>query len=163
HGAEADVMTASIRWYAAGVALAIVAWWGSYRNKSCLLQPGIVIAAGNLPLVRARPVRTATRWRARLISVGRYALAFVALGINLFSANLLRGDYYSAVGSFGWLASLLLLVVAFVGHRPRPGVHADAGATDSEDRTDWRLPRNIEIAVFVGLCLVGLALRFYRL
>src|SRR3712207_7585379 len=38
----------------------------------------------------------------------RYALASAALGLNLFSASQLRENYYSAVGGYGWLLSLVL-------------------------------------------------------
>ena len=27
-------------WYAAGIILLIIAWWGAYKNKSCLRLPG---------------------------------------------------------------------------------------------------------------------------
>jgi hypothetical protein len=158
------IMVASIRWYALGIVLAIVAWWGTYNNKTGLLQPWKPSNTGSLPVVRSKVVAATNGLRrSRLLSIGRYVLAFLALALNLASAGVLRGDYSSSLGAYGWLASLLLLVLAFVRHRPRPGLYADDAQTDVEDRTDWRLPRRVEMAIFLGLCVLGLALRFYRL
>ena len=39
----------------------------------------------------------------------RYSVAFSALLINIYSAQLLRANYYSALGSWGWLLSLAIL------------------------------------------------------
>ncbi|HYO49537.1 MAG TPA: hypothetical protein VEW94_06765, partial [Chloroflexia bacterium] len=93
----------------------------------------------------------------------RYVLAFVALAINLWAAGQLRADYFSAVGGFTWLFSLVLLVVAFLGER-RPKLRdMDEDAQDVEDRTDIDIPRKVEIFVVVGIIVLALALRIYRL
>ena len=96
----------------------------------------------------------------------RYALTALALGLNLFSVNRIHEDYYSALGGYGWIASLLLLFVAFIGYRPAVatrGVSADAGVQEIEDRTDFHFSRKVEIAIVVGIFLLALGLRFYRL
>ncbi len=107
----------SIRWYTVGIILVLIAWAGTYKNKSLLRLPD--------PSVTTTTHRTPTtdyhqRIAYRLRTSWRYLLAFAALGLNLFSASLLRADYYSAVGGWGRLASLVLLLAAFIGHRPNP-------------------------------------------
>ncbi|HYO50422.1 MAG TPA: glycosyltransferase family 39 protein [Chloroflexia bacterium] len=93
----------------------------------------------------------------------RYVLAFIALAINLWAAGQLRADYFSAVGGFTWLFSLILLVVAFLGER-RPKLRdMDEDAQDVEDRTDVDIPRKVEIFVVAGIMALALALRIYKL
>jgi hypothetical protein len=154
----------AIRWYAAGLILLFVAWWGTYRNKSLLRVPEAA-HTGTLP-TRAKASEAASRpsrFPAWTHVAARYGVALLSLGLNLYSVSLLRSDYYSTVGSLSWLASLALLLAAFAGYRPRPGIDPDPPAADVEDRTDWRLPRRAELAVFLAILALGLFLRFYRL
>ena len=92
----------------------------------------------------------------------RYALAFVALGINIYSVQAIRHDYYSAIGSWGWLFSLVLLLVAFFGERRRPVREVDSH-TDIIEQTDSRIPRKVEVAIFLVIFLMGLGLRLLNL
>jgi DNA-binding beta-propeller fold protein YncE len=167
----------SIHWYAAAIFLMIIGWLGTYQNRTFLTLPVLRrAAAGTLPvrphiepgaarrprlglrlLPRALAARMGDRWR--------YGVAFLALALNLYSANQLRSDYYSTGGGLGWVISLILLVLAFVGERRHPARDADAGAdaVDVERRTDWRLPPRIEWAIFLGLFVLAFVLRLYRL
>src|SRR5207249_3049907 len=137
------------------------AWAGTYKNKSLLRLPDPSVTATTdhrLPTTDYRQL-IAHRLRASW----RYLLALAALGFNLFSVSQLRADYYSAVGGWGWLASLVLLLAAFIGHRPNPGIDADEGVQEVEDRTDPRIPRKLEIAIFLVIFALALGLRLYRL
>src|SRR5207237_9917594 len=66
------------------------------------------------------------------------------------------------IGGWGWFASLFLLIVCFLGERRKP-VHEVDDHTDVEERTDFRIPRSVEIAIVVGIFALGLILRLYRL
>jgi DNA-binding beta-propeller fold protein YncE len=114
----------------------------------------------------ASPVVLWGRFRGRFFRAGamwwRYALAFVALGINLYSASTLRGDFYSALGSLGWLFSLALLLVAFMRERPASVQKLDA-QNDIEDLTDTRIPRKVEFAIIGIIFALGLGLRLLNL
>jgi len=151
----------AVHWYALGLAVLLVAWLGTYRNKSLLRLPPARLAAATpsgvapLGLLNRRPA---------LRMVPRYALALGALGLNLYSTLLIRaGGYDSLPGGLGWAASLALLVVAFIGHRPLPGADSDADSAEVEDQTDWRLSRRAETILFLGIVLLTFALRLYRL
>ncbi len=159
---EQHAIVLAIRWYAVGIILALVAWLGTYKNKSLLRSPD----AHNEPAETNEPAVTRFRWYVILANMPtklRYVLAFAALGLNLFSASLLHTDRYSALGGWGWLASLILLLAAFIGYRPGVGSDADAGIRDVEDLTDWRISRKLEIAIVLGIFALALFLRFYRL
>lgn len=92
----------------------------------------------------------------------RYALAFLALGINIYSAGRLRGDFYSAIGSWGWLLSLAILLVAFFRERPKPVQELDPH-TDIVEQTDTRISRKVEIAIVLIIFALGLGLRLLNL
>ncbi len=181
----------SIRWYALAILLMILAWAGTYRNRSCL---SISVPADRgeshrnggavngptttLPVRPASPeanktptagrsiwirkLRRAWRW-IRERSWPRYVVAFIALALNIYCAGLLRQDYYSAVGGYGWLFSLLLLVFAFVGERPPIVREIDDPQDDVVHRTDLRLPVRLEVLIVAAIFVVALALRLYRL
>ena len=87
----------------------------------------------------------------------------MALGINLYSAGLLKDALLFGRGQFRLAREPDLLLVAFVRHRPEMGIDADAGAQDVEDRTDPRIPRKLELALFLGILAICLGLRLYRL
>lgn len=169
---EQQAVITSIRWYAAAIVLLLVGWLGTYRNKSFLLTPDSPPPVSSVPL-RARAAASSARrmmpqWPKGLPrwlgTALRYALAAAALALNIYSVAQLRGDYFSAVGGYGWLASIVLLVVAFIGYRPRRiGSDADAGVREIEDRTDIRISRRMEIAIFLVIFALAAALRFYRL
>jgi len=134
------------------------------------LWPGRAAPAGTLPVREPAPDAAGPAWRRRLaryaavIRVARYALAFVALALNLYSTDLLRHQsYVSLTGGVGWAISLLLLLLAFVGHRAHAHQSADAGLVEVEDRTDLAIPRLLEIAIFLAIFLLALGLRLYRL
>ncbi len=179
----------AIRWYAAAIVLMILSWLGTYRDKSFLtvplprrqaarstvpvrvpgaqtpspIRPGLVDRLVQAPLL-ARWPRLQTL--ARAIGAGgrwRYGIAFLALGLNLWSMGQLRSDLYSSAGGIGWVISLVILALAFVGERPKPVRNADAGLSDIEDETDTKIPRKLEWAIFLGIFLIALALRFNRL
>lgn len=165
----------SIRWYTVGIILMILAWLGTYKNKNSLLPPNLFRALSTLSAPHATPTSEPAHGRLKRIlrklstmpARLRYGLALAALALNLFSVSQLRGDYYSVVGSLGWVASLLLLVLAFVGHRPKtdPGVAESVAAQDQdvEDTTDIAIPRKLEIAIIFAIFALGLGLRLYRL
>jgi PA14 domain/Dolichyl-phosphate-mannose-protein mannosyltransferase len=176
-----QAVVSSIHWYTAGIILVIIAWAGTYKNKSLLRLPDPSSvsdypqpATGPKP-VKDRMERSAiltTGWLRTFLRLSRslrsgqawrYILAFAALGLNLFAVSQLRADYYSAVGGWGWLASLVLLLVAFIGHRPRPGIDADAGVQDVEDHTDIHISRLLETVLVLGILALALGLRVYRL
>src|SRR5690348_8184754 len=167
----------AIRWYAGAILVMILAWLGTYKNKSFLVVPLRPLPApGPLP-VRA-PARAERRrirlsfgpWRRLLARypaaamVPRYLLAAGALALNLYSVGQLRAaNYDSAVGGIGWAISLVVLIVAFLGHNPAPKRSADAGSAEVEERTDFQIPRKLEIAIFIAILLLAFAMRFYRL
>ncbi|MFL5734786.1 MAG: PA14 domain-containing protein [Chloroflexia bacterium] len=158
----------SIRYYALGIVLLIVAWWGTYKNKSFLLSPVQPAVVTTLPSRARQQVRRASRLSPRLSPrmsrALRYGLALVALGLNIYAVwGQLRFDFSSAIGGWGWLVSVVLLLVAFLGYRTKLGSDADAGIHDVEDRTDLRLARKVEIAIIVAIFLLAMAIRLYRL
>lgn len=201
-----DVVS-SIRWYALGIIVVLVAWLGTYKNKTLLIepvdrtrsvpatQPAVATARqASVPFtapvttlpVRSRqsaaamatPAPAATTPKvsrlARLRAVRarypfvvgilpRYIVAFAALGLNVFSTSQLRSNYYSVVGSLGWVASLLLLVVAFLGERKRAVKSSDYDLRDNEDRDRISMSRWIEMAILLGICALAFAMRVYRL
>jgi hypothetical protein len=93
----------------------------------------------------------------------RYVIALLALGLNWYCANLLRKDYFSTVGGYGWLLSLVVLALAFVRERRKEVPPADPHAKDVEDRTQLRLPRWLEVGIFLGIFMLALGLRIFRL
>ena len=137
----------AVRLYAAGIIAMILAWRRTYRNRSFLA-----------PDSRAPSEVTATRqtW-------GRWLVALGAVGINVYSVARLRsGGYEDSVGAWGWVASLVLLLLAFVGDRPHlPTLEVEG--SDVEERTDFRPSRRVELAIFLTILGLGLALRLYRL
>jgi sugar lactone lactonase YvrE/4-amino-4-deoxy-L-arabinose transferase-like glycosyltransferase len=92
----------------------------------------------------------------------RYSLAFAALLINLFAAQLLRANYYSALGSWAWLLSLALLLLAFV-REPKRHVRDLDPSTDIMEQTDVRLSRRVEVAIVIAIFLLALGLRLLNL
>ncbi|HUS15736.1 MAG TPA: PA14 domain-containing protein [Chloroflexia bacterium] len=166
----------SIRWYAAAIILMVLAWLGTYRNKSMVLLPFRPVLNRGLPLrvvraARARrglpqiaPWRRAIAARPGLALLPRYAIALGALALNLWSTAQLRAHSYdSLIGGLGWLISLVLIVLAFLTHRTDARRAADTEADDVEERTDWHPPRWLEIAIFLGILALAFGLRFYRL
>lgn len=167
----------SIHWYAAAIFLMIIGWLGTYRNQTFLTQPiPRRAAAGTLPVrvvappvIRRRPrlalpVVVPRALAARLGDRWRYLVAFLALALNLYSANQLRSDYYSTVGGVGWVLSLILLLLAFVGEHRQVTRDIDTKrADDVERRTDWRPSPRVEWTIFLALFVIAFALRLYRL
>lgn len=93
----------------------------------------------------------------------RYLLAFAALLLNIYSANTLRADYFSVVGSIGWLISLVLLLVAFIGER-RPKLRdPNATAIDNEARDRVRMAFLVELGFVLAILALAFFLRVYRL
>jgi hypothetical protein len=140
----------AVRFYAAAIVAMIVGWRGTYRNRS-LLSPDSLEPSGD------------HRSRRRLGAAGRAALAGVALVVNVFSVARLRsGGYDDPAPALGWVVSLLVLLVAFVGHRPHaPAAQRDG--SDVEERTDFRPSSRAEIAIAFAIFALGLALRLHRL
>src|SRR5207253_4428096 len=158
--------TPGIRLYALGILLVLLAWLGTYKNKSMLLSPDLPALVSNLPArVKAASERSRrVRVPAWTLTAFRYLLAFSALALNIYVVWFhLRTNYFSPIGGYGWLASLILLFVAFIGYRPKMGSDADAGVQDVEDRTDLRLSKWVEVAVVLGLFALCLGLRLWRL
>lgn len=140
----------AVRLYAAGIVAMVLAWRGTYRNRS-LLSPDSLA-----PL-------DVTRSRRAVGGLHRYGLALAALGINVYSVARLRsGGYDDPAGAWGWAASLAVLLLAFVGHRPHVPA-AEADGSDVEERTDFRPSRRTELATCLAIFALGLALRLHRL
>src|SRR5947209_6659281 len=80
HDAIDEVIVPSIRWYALGIVLGIVAWWGTYKNKRCVLLPESGIGNRESGVDGAIPDSRfpIPDLRSQLF---RYVLAFVALGL----------------------------------------------------------------------------------
>ncbi len=216
----------SIRWYALAIIIALVAWAGTYKNKSLLFLPAhrdridttlpvrtktgdalpnaippkrrfrvllprwyrdvkpVALASSDgsstfadneqpaiSPARLRRPVPGAAAWRSLstkypLLAKAwpRYLVALLALALNLYSAGQLRGNYYSVVGSLGWVASLIILAVAFFGERRTVVSAIDSpGSSDIEERTDIRISRRVETAIVFLIFALALGLRLYRL
>ncbi|MBF6611629.1 MAG: glycosyltransferase family 39 protein [Chloroflexi bacterium] len=212
----------SIRWYALAIIVALVAWAGTYKNKSLLFRPAhrdridttLPVRAkseGTTPsaILSRRPFSLLPSWYRQVSPVlpngssasansgqpympatqlgrlapgaaawrslstkhplltkswPRYLVALVALALNLYSAGQLRGNYYSVAGSLGWVASLIILALAFFGERRTVVSATDAhGGSDIEERTDLRLSRRVETVVVFLIFLLALGLRLYRL
>ncbi|MDQ5824669.1 MAG: glycosyltransferase family 39 protein [Chloroflexota bacterium] len=112
--------------------------------------------AGALGMLRSRFHGLVQDWP-------RYLVISVALLLNLYSANVLRGNYYSAVGGVGWLMSLGLLMTAFIGER-RPKLRdPNAAAIDNEDRDRVRMVFLVELAFVLAIVALAFFLRVYRL
>ncbi|MEA2573706.1 MAG: hypothetical protein QOH93_1004, partial [Chloroflexia bacterium] len=226
-------LVASMRWYALAIFLVLVAWLGTYRNKSVLVEvvreqgePRVVrktpaavaspatpatpastlpvrpkhkpdsnsapYAGPYTPAATTLPVRSKQRpvvstavevvpqvtpesrvaellapLRSRFPGLvkdwPRYLLTVVALFLNIYSANTLRANYYSAVGSIGWLMSLGFLLAAFIGER-RPKLRdPNAVALDNEDRDRVRMQFVVELAFVLAIVVLAFFLRVYRL
>lgn len=94
----------------------------------------------------------------------RYLLAAAALALNIWSVGELRREnYFSLVGGYGWLLSLVLLAFAFVRERPRPHLPADPDSIDIEDRTRLRMARYVEVILLSIIVVLALGLRVFRL
>jgi hypothetical protein len=195
--AEQEAIVPAIRWYALGILVLFVAWLGTYRNKTCLPRmddgpwtmddggPSTLPAADeragsadNEPPSASEAIVHPSQAQDPSSIVHRpssivlsYGLGIIAVGLNLYSAAQLRGDYHSVVGSLGWVASLVLLLAAAVGvgrgrsEASGSPLAAEQGleAQDVEDRTALKLPRRLEIAILLGIVVLGLAFRLYRL
>ncbi len=120
------------------------------------------LADFNLPWLPAWH-RLTSRYPFLAGSWPRYVIAALALLVNLYSADQLRKDYYSPLGGYGWLLSLLILAAAFIGERKKPVLPSDPHAKDIEDRTRVRLPRRVEVGVFMAIFLLAFGLRLFRL
>lgn len=144
----------SIGWYSVAILVMLFAWAGTSRRKSFLLplsRPDGPPGQASLPAFAARRA-----WP-------RYLVALAALLLNLFSAGRLRADFSSRLGGFCWLASLLLLVAAFAGERPRLPRPTRPTPKDIEDRTDLRISLRTEILLLLAIFALALGLRLYRL
>ncbi|MEO8287333.1 MAG: PA14 domain-containing protein [Chloroflexota bacterium] len=143
----------SIRWYAVAVVVMLLGWLGTYKNKSMLVVP-----------TPAFTVRASTgRYSLRAGRWARYLLAFLGFAIALYCSNLIRQDNYSALGGWGWLAGLAIMLLAFVGERPGPVRDLDSGIVEVEDRTDPRPGRRRELVILAGILILAVFLRLYRL
>lgn len=159
---DASTRARGTSWYATGILLLILAWRGTYRNRNLLAAYHPEKSAGEASGgATENRVEKRGAWRIRTL---RSVLAFLALLLNLYSVVALRRNAYDSVSAgLGWLASLLLLAAAFAGVRTRngnPEATRDAGV---EERTDLRLPRAAEIAIFLAIFVLALGLRLYRL
>jgi SAM-dependent methyltransferase/4-amino-4-deoxy-L-arabinose transferase-like glycosyltransferase len=132
-------ITASARWYASGIVVLLLGWWGSYRNGSLLHYPSI------------------RRWIPR-IGPARLVLCGLAALSNLLSWLLLRNDWASRGGGILWLVSLVLLIMAFARE-------TNEETTDRSPETEhpWRLPHGIELAAFAAIMLLAAIMRLWRL
>jgi hypothetical protein len=150
--------TVALRYYAAGIVVAIIAWRATYRNKSLLLGasiPGTAISASDGTAGDGRGMRRAY--------AARSFIALIALGLNLYSVGRLRSHAYSDLsGAVGWLVSLAMLLAAYVGHRPYLP-RRESASDDAEEQTDLRLPRWLEVAGCLGIFALAVALRLHRL
>src|SRR3954468_14209544 len=138
---EKHDVVSSIRWYALGIILLIVAWAGSYRNKTFLQSTRSSLPGAESDDASGGTASRLSRLREpenRSMAL-RYLLAAAALGLNIASVMILRADYEVVPGGVGWLASVILLALAFVGQRPRalaaPLADPDNGPPDAEERT----------------------------
>lgn len=148
----------SIRWYAVGIALALLGWHGTYRNKRMLAAP-LPTRRGDVSALQDVGLRKTLRcalWP-------RYVLLLAGFTIAISGATLLRGDYYSALGGWGWLAGLCLMALAFVGEPRKPVVSLDAATVEVEDSTDPRPGRVKEAIIFAAILALALVFRLYRL
>jgi len=149
------------RWYAAGILLLILAWRGTYRNKNLLSDFHVKSIAKASKGARESPSESRQAWRFKALS---YLIVFLALLLNLFSVVYLRRNFYDSVSAgLGWLASLALLAGAFAGDQWRNGTGLRTSGAEVEERTDLRLPRTLEISIFVAIFALALGLRLYRL
>jgi hypothetical protein len=131
------------RWYALGIVLLLAGWLGTYRNRS--------FSAETLPAPGSGAPRG---WPPRV----RVALAASAVALNLGSVWLLRANSYASwAGGLGWLASLVLFFVAFLGFgRQQPSATSEP---DPEAQAGLQLPRGVEIAVATAIFALALAMR----
>jgi SAM-dependent methyltransferase/4-amino-4-deoxy-L-arabinose transferase-like glycosyltransferase len=137
-GPNPDI-TAAVRWYASGMIVLLMGWWGSYRNE---------------PLVHYPPVPRWIPWIApmRLILC---ALALLADGLSLL---VLRRDWASGTGEILWLVSLVLLIAAFT-REPNDA----APKAPNEPEHPWRLPPRAEFAAFTAIMVFAAVMRLWRL
>lgn len=141
---NADI-SAATRWYVAAIWLLIIGWSGTYRNISLLGVPAR-IAAG---------LRGA--WLPRPGEI-RLALIGCALLWNLLALLTLHADWTSGRGAVLWVISLIFLVLACVGERPER-----SNNTSDVTEKGWRLPLQIETAIFVLIMVVAVVMRLWRL
>src|SRR5207237_6702443 len=132
--------------------LMLVAWVGSIGNR----VRGEGVGRG---VIDHAPIPSPSPYS---LTLTRYGLAFLALGLNLFSAYQLHLNHYdTAIGGMGWLLSLVLLLGAFVGYRPRTGaeVGGEVGRATQEvegPSADWHISRKLEIAIVLGIFALAL-------
>ena len=75
---------------------------------------------------------------------------------------MLRANYYSTLGSWGWLLSLAILLLAFV-REPKRHVRELDPHTDIMDETDVHLSRRVEVGIVIAIFLLALGLRMLNL
>src|SRR5579872_2446551 len=144
---NADIAAAS-RWYLIAVAVLLFGWSASYRNRTLLQLPAT--ATGSL------------RRRLRDWTVPRpLAVVVSAILLNALAIGLLRNDWSCWPGGILWVASMALLVAAFLGERPSASVAADG--EDASDSFPWKLPRWVEVAFVAAILTIATAFRLWRL
>jgi hypothetical protein len=167
------------RWYVLGIVVMLLAWIGTYKNKS-LIYPALR-AHSTLPVRKSRITpparhdgtdggstdapRPAPNLFVRFLTPIRYTAALGGAVLSILGAFLLRSDYHSLLYGLIWAAGLAILALAFTGYRAvsAPLWNADRREVDVEDRTDWRLPRRSELIVLACILLVAAIMRLYRL
>jgi 4-amino-4-deoxy-L-arabinose transferase-like glycosyltransferase/sugar lactone lactonase YvrE len=153
--------------YAIGIVLILVAWAGTFVNRTLLATPAASALSGTAVSSTRTTSMAAPQVARRIVAQARgqwrVGIVLVAVGLNAFSVNQLRLNYSSLMSGLGWLASLILLLLAVVGW-PSPAVVAvDEDTAESQDGPTFRVPPHIEAAVFIALCLLAFGLRIYRL
>ena len=135
------------RSYALGIVLLVAGWLGTYRNR--VLPRGTVTASGSVPPLRGRVH-------------SRLAIGAGAVALNFWSVWLLRSHSYASwAGGLGWLASLALFFVAFLGlGEPEAPTSIEP---DPEAQAGLQLPRRVEIALATAIFALAVAMRWHRL
>lgn len=145
---------ASIPWFVLGVAMFILGIWGTYR-RARLPMPVQADMDGH-QVNQGSPARPLWRW----------GLTALALACGIGSMQLLRADWLSMPGTLLYLASMGLLVAAWLGEKVKPLVEESTSADakpDAEASTDWKLPIWVEVGFVLLVCVVALGSRVYGL
>lgn len=140
-GAPDSTISGPTRLYALAIVLMLLAWAGGGTTRG-------------LP-VRARGAGARLR-RGQGTKALRIALGLGATGLSLFSTARLRAADFEGPWAWGWLAGVLILLGASVGHRFE-GLSAPRTAS-SRDRRGW-----LDALSILLLLAVAIAFRFHRL
>jgi hypothetical protein len=133
--------------YIVAVGALFYGWWGTYADQSLLAHESDA----------SEDARVRPRNRADRLRLGSVAAALV---VNVVAIVLLIGNWFSSLGFWLWVTSMILLIAAFAAKRS--GVRAAVEEPPPDGRS-WKIPRFAEAAAVLGMVALAVIMRAWRL